>query len=36
VTDEAGCVMALLTAHRGMVETGDLEARIEALEAQSK
>lgn len=33
--DEAGRVMALLTAHRALVETGDLEARIEALEGKS-
>ena len=32
--DEAGRVMALLTAHKALVETGDLEARIEALEAK--
>lgn len=32
--DEAGRVMALLTAHRGIVEAGDLEARIAALEAK--
>lgn len=32
--DEAGRVMALLTAHKTMVEAGDLEARISALEAQ--
>ena len=32
--DEAGRVMALLTAHRALVETGDLERRIEALEAK--
>ena len=32
--DEAGRVMALLTAHKAMVETGDLEARITALEAK--
>lgn len=31
--DEAGRVMALLTAHKAMVEAGDLEARIAALEA---
>lgn len=31
--DEAGRVMALLNAHRGLVETGDLEARLAALEA---
>lgn len=30
--DEAGRVMALLTAHRTLVEAGDLEARIAALE----
>jgi multidrug efflux pump subunit AcrA (membrane-fusion protein) len=30
--DEAGRVMALLTAHKGIVEAGDLEARITALE----
>jgi hypothetical protein len=32
--DEAGRVMALLTAHRALVETGDLERRIEALETK--
>lgn len=32
--DEAGRVMALLTAHRALVEAGDLEARIAALEAK--
>ena len=32
--DEAGRVMALLTAHKGLVEAGDLEQRIEALEAK--
>jgi hypothetical protein len=32
--DEAGRVMALLTAHKALVETGDLESRIEALEAK--
>lgn len=31
--DEAGRVMALLTAHRTLVETSDLEGRIAALEA---
>lgn len=31
--DEAGRVMALLTAHKALVEAGDLEARIAALEA---
>lgn len=30
--DEAGRIMALLTAHKALVETGDLEARIAALE----
>lgn len=33
--DEAGRVMALLTAHKALVETGDLERRIEALEAKT-
>jgi hypothetical protein len=32
--DEAGRVMALLTSHKALVETGDLERRIEALEAK--
>lgn len=32
--DEAGRVMALLTAHKALVEAGDLEARISALEAK--
>lgn len=32
--DEAGRVMALLTAHKSLVETGDLEQRIAALEAK--
>jgi hypothetical protein len=32
--DEAGRVMALLTAHKALVETGDLEARIAALETK--
>lgn len=32
--DEAGRVMALLTAHKSLVEAGDLEARIAALEAK--
>ncbi len=32
--DEAGRVMALLTAHRAIAETGDLEARIAALESR--
>ncbi len=33
--DEAGRVMALLTAHKGIVEAGDLESRIAALEAKT-
>jgi hypothetical protein len=32
--DEAGRVMALLSAHKALVEAGDLEARIAALEAR--
>lgn len=32
--DEAGRVMALLSAHRGIVEACDLEARIAALETR--
>lgn len=32
--DEAGRVMALLSAHKALVEAGDLEARISALEAR--
>ncbi|MGE3745389.1 MAG: DUF5681 domain-containing protein [Sphingomonadaceae bacterium] len=32
--DEAGRVMALLTAHKAIVETGDLEKRIAALETK--
>jgi len=32
--DEAGRVMALLSAHKALVEAGDLEARIAALEAK--
>jgi hypothetical protein len=32
--DEGGRVMALLTAHKGLVETAELEKRIEALEAK--
>lgn len=32
--DEAGRVMALLVSHKGIVESGDLEARIAALEAK--
>ena len=34
--DEAGRVMALLTAHKALVETGDLEGRIAVLEARGK
>lgn len=34
--DEAGRVMALLTAHKSIVEAGDHEARIAALEARAK
>lgn len=33
--DEAGRVMALLTAHKAILESGDLEARIAALEAKA-
>lgn len=32
--DEAGRVMALLAAHKAMIETGELENRIAALEAE--
>jgi hypothetical protein len=32
--EEAGHVMALLTAHKALVETGDLEEHIAALEAR--
>lgn len=32
--DEAGRVMSLLSAHKSLVEAGDLEARITALEGQ--
>ena len=32
--DEAGRVMTLLTAHRSIVEVGDLERRIAALETK--
>ncbi len=32
--DEAGRVMTLLTAHRAIIETGELESRIAALEAK--
>lgn len=34
--DEAGRVMALLTAHKSIVEAGDLEARIAELEAKAR
>lgn len=34
--DEAGRVMALLAAHRAIAETGDLEARITALEGRGE
>ena len=34
--DEAGRVMALLTAHKALVETDDLEQRISALEGRAK
>jgi len=34
--EEAGRVMALLTAHRSIIETSDLDARIAALEAGAK
>lgn len=33
--DEAGRVMALLTAHRSIMEAGELERRIAALEAKA-
>jgi len=33
--DEAGRLMALLTAHKSIVEAGDLETRIAALEAKA-
>jgi hypothetical protein len=32
--DEAGRVMALLTAHRSLVEASEIERRLEALEAK--
>ena len=32
--DEAGRVMSLLSAHRGLIETCDLEARLAALETK--
>ena len=31
---EAGAVMALLTGHKSIIEAGDLENRITALEAK--
>lgn len=34
--DEAGRVMALLTAHKSILEAGDHEARIAALESRAK
>lgn len=34
--DEGGRVMALLTAHKSLIETCDLEARLAALEAKSE
>ncbi len=34
--DEAGRIMALLTAHKGLVEASDLAARIEKLEEARK
>ena len=34
--DEGARVMAILTAHKTIVEAGDLEARIAALEAKAK
>ena len=33
--DEAGRVMALLTAHRAIIEVGDLERRLSALETNA-
>jgi len=33
---EAGSVMALITAHKGIVETVDIEARLTALEKKGK
>ena len=33
---EAGAVMTLLTAHRGLLEAGELEERIAALEEKAK
>lgn len=34
--DEAGRVMALLSSHKALVETGDLEVRIAALENKGR
>lgn len=34
--DEAGRVMTLLTAHKALIETCDLEARLAALEAKAE
>ena len=34
--DEAGRIMALLTAHKVIIETCDLEARLTALEAKTE
>jgi hypothetical protein len=34
--DEAGRIMALLVSHKAIVETGDLESRIAALEGKAK
>lgn len=33
--DEAGRVMALLTAHRAIIETGDIDCRLAALEERT-
>ena len=34
--DEAGRVMALLSAHKAMIETADLEARLAVLEERAE
>jgi hypothetical protein len=34
--DEAGRIMVLLVSHKAIVETGDLESRIAALEGKAK
>lgn len=34
--DEAGRIMALLVAHKSLVEAGDLEKRIQTLEGKAK